>query len=99
MENPGMPVSSPSQAMTEALERLATELDPRDHDSRLVTEEGPVPFLAIRSCHAQLGEEVYADGQFYRWSWGQPIAAVGNPKAAASKIRHVLAATPEASHA
>jgi hypothetical protein len=78
-----------------ALMALAAELDSRDYTATLVTDDGAVPYLRVSSRHAQLGEDIYVDGQFYRWPWGQPIAAIGNPQAAASKVAAVLAATPE----
>jgi hypothetical protein len=81
-----------------ALERLAVELDSPGHAAELVTEDGPVPYLSVYNRHAQLGEAVYADDQSYWWPWGQPIAAIGNPKAAADKVRYVLAAAPGHSH-
>lgn len=57
-----------------------------------------IPHLAISSRHAELAEDIYTDGRFYWWSWAEPIAAVGNPQAAATKISHVLHATPEPTH-
>lgn len=81
-----------------ALSQLAATLDPGHYTAELVTDCGPVPYLLVASRHAQLSECVYADGQSYRWPWGQPIAAIGNPKAAAGKISYVLAATPEPAH-
>ncbi len=76
-----------------ALDRLAATLDPRDHATTLTTGDGRVPHLTISSRHAQLAENVYADERFYWWSWAEPIAAIGNPQAAATKISHVLHAT------
>lgn len=86
-----MSASSPHEAAIKALEDLEARLDKRDHAARLVTDEGPVPFLVVSNRHAQLGEDIYVSGQSYVWPWGQPIAAVGNPQAAATKVSHVLA--------
>jgi hypothetical protein len=85
-----------AHASTEAaLNKLAVTLDPDHYSAELVTDDGPVPYLLVANRHAQLSEAVYADDRFYRWSWGQPIAAVGNPRAAAEKVSYVLAAAPE----
>ena len=86
--------AGPEAARKAALDALAAALDPRDFTATVVPDDGPVPYLTVSSRHAQLGEDVFADGQFYRWPWGQPIAAVGNPQAAATKVSHVLAAVP-----
>lgn len=82
----------------EALERLAAALDSRDYTAKVMADESGRPYLAVSSRHAQLSEVIYANANSYWWPWGQPIAAVGNPQAAASKISHVLAATPEPAH-
>lgn len=83
----GMTHADPRAA---ALKDLDAELDRRDYATTLYC--GEVPRLAIVNRHAQLAEDVYADGESYFWPWGQPIAAIGNPKAAADKISYVLAA-------
>jgi hypothetical protein len=95
-----MPAPSPSgiaAANRAALEQLAAELGSGDHDAELVTDDGPVPYLAVSHRHARLRESIYADDRSYFWPWGQPIAAIGNPRAAAEKVRYVLAA-PGHSH-
>jgi hypothetical protein len=74
---------------------LAAGLDPDHYTAELVSDDGPVPYLLVASRHAQFGEAVYADDRSYLWPWGQPIAAIGNPQAAASKVAAVLAVTPE----
>lgn len=83
---------------TAALEHLAAALDPRDHATTLVTGQDRVPYLTVSSRHATLAEDIYADERSYWWSWAEPIAAIGNPQAAATKISHVLHATPEPTH-
>jgi hypothetical protein len=90
-------MTNPDPRVT-ALNDLAAAVDPCHYAATLVTDDGPVPYLMVSSLHAQLGEAVFTDGQFYYWPWGQPIAAVGNPTAAASKVATVLAATPEPAH-
>jgi hypothetical protein len=71
-----------------ALEALDAELDRRDYATTLVNDG--TPCLTITNRHAQLAEDVYTDGESYLWPWGQRIAAVGNPKAAAAKVSYVL---------
>ncbi len=80
-----------------ALEALGAELDHHDFTTTLTTGHGP-PRLTVTSRHAQLGEDIYADDRSYWWPWGQPIAALGNPQAAADKVSHVLAARPGHCH-
>lgn len=92
------PAVSPRSGAKAALEALAAALDPGDHTAELVTGDGPCPYLLVASRHAQLNETICADDDCYWWPWGQPIAAVTNPQAAAAKISYVLAATPTRSH-
>jgi len=94
-----MSARSAHEVAVKALEDLEARLDKRDHDARLVTDQGPVPYLAVSNRHAQLGEDIFVDGKSYLWPWGQPIAAIGNPQAAATKVSHVLAAAPGSSSA
>jgi hypothetical protein len=81
-----------------ALENLAAALDDQDFDVTLNLGEGCPPSLTVRNRHAQLTETIYADGTSYWWPWAQPIAATGNPQAAATKISYVLGSTPQPSH-
>jgi hypothetical protein len=81
-----------------ALKALDGQLDRRHYATTLHTDGGQPPRLTVTNRHAQLGEDIYADEASYWWPWGQPIAAIGNPKAAASKVAAVLAATPEPAH-
>lgn len=92
-----VPASTATTTSRAALEALKAMLDSRDHTAELAWD-GTVPYLAVANRHVQLREAVYADDRSYWWPWGQPIAAVGNPKAAADKIRYVLAATPGPAH-
>jgi hypothetical protein len=80
-----------------ALERLAAALDPGDYITTLVSGQGRVPHLAVSSRHAQLGDEIVADGSAFWWSWAERIAGVEDPLAAARKISSVLRAAPERS--
>jgi hypothetical protein len=73
-----------------ALKALDAELDQGVYATTLYS--GQTPCLHVANRHAQLAEDVYAGAESYFWSWGQPIAAVGNPAAAAEKVRYVLAA-------
>jgi hypothetical protein len=78
-----------------ALIALAAALDPGAYTAELVTDDGPGCCLLVASRHAQLSETIHVNGQFYLWPWGQQIAALTSPQAAASKVAAVLAAAPE----
>lgn len=80
-----------------ALKDLAAALDPGHFTTEPATDAG-VLCLHVANRHAQISEYIYTDGLSYLWPWGQPIAAVGNLQAAASKIAAVLATTPEPAH-
>ena len=77
-----------------ALVRLAAALDPRDHSTTLTNGPGRPPRLTVASRHAQLAEDIYADGDSYFWSWAERLGPVGDPAAAARKITTVLRAAP-----
>jgi hypothetical protein len=92
------PKTSPGDELTvkAALEALAAVLDPRDFAITYTGGDDQSPQrLTVSSRYAQLAEVIYADAQSYWWSWGERMAAVGNPKAAAEKISRVLHVTPE----
>ena len=80
-----------------ALERLATALDPRDFATMLTIGHDRVPWLTVTSRHADFGDDIYADHQWYWWSFAERIAAIDDPLAAAQKITNVLRAVPEPS--
>ena len=80
-----------------ALEALAAALDPRDYITTLVSGQGRTPHLTVISRHADFGDDIYADGQSYWWSFAERIAAVDDPLAAARKVTSVLRITPESS--
>lgn len=81
-----------------ALANLAAEFNDQDFDITLNPAEEYPPSMTVSNRHAQLSETIYADEQSFWWPWAQPIAALGNPKAAATKISYVLAAAPGTSH-
>jgi hypothetical protein len=89
------PITSPGDVRKAeaALQALQAILDNPDHTADLVTGDDGSPLLSVRNRHAQIGEFIYASDQSFFWPWGQPIAAIGNPQAAASKISDVLRAT------
>jgi hypothetical protein len=90
-----MTTSPPAVSAKTALYALAAALDPGRYATDLVTGDGPVPYLLVANRYAPLAEAIYAGETFYHWPWDQPIAAIGNPQAAATKVAAVLAATPE----
>jgi hypothetical protein len=77
-----------------ALEALDAELDRDDYDTQMGGSDGDLACMTVASRHAGLSEEVYCDGRSYFWKWGQTIAAVDNPKAAAAKVSYFLSAGP-----
>jgi hypothetical protein len=85
MSGPGD--SAASQA---ALESLAAALDPRDHVTALVAEQGRIPCLTISSRHTSLTEDIRADSDLFWWSWTEPLGPMDDPAAAARKITNVL---------
>ena len=94
------PTPSPHDTMTaqDALEHLAAALDPRDFVTTLTTGVGRAPRLTVTSRHTRLGDDIYADGQFYWWSRTEPIATISHPDTAASKITGILHANPPHHH-
>ena len=85
------PQPAPPQA---ALETLATALDPDDFATTLTTGDGRPPRLTVTSRHAQFGDDIYADHQWYWWSFAERIGAVDDPLAAAQIVAGVLRAAP-----
>lgn len=62
-----MPTSPSPQ---EALERLAALLGPSDYITALTTGHGRLPHLTVASRHAPLTGDIYAQDEWYWWSWG-----------------------------
>jgi hypothetical protein len=50
----------------------------------------------VTSRHAQIDGDIYADQRAFWWSWGERIAAVTDPPAAARKISSALQPIPSA---
>jgi len=73
-----------------ALESLADALDPRDHVTALVAEQGRIPRLTISSRHTSLTEDIRADSGLFWWSWAEPLGPMDDPAAAARRITNVL---------
>ena len=90
-------VGSPETGPQAALERLAAALDTRDFATTLTTGPGHRPSLTVTSRHADFGDDIYADHQWYWWSFAERIAAIDDPLTAARKITSVLRALPEPS--
>jgi hypothetical protein len=83
-------------AATAALERLAAVLDQGEFATVLTSHPGHPPCLAVASRHAQIGGDIQADHRAFWWSWGERIAPVTDPPAAARKISSALRAIPAA---
>jgi hypothetical protein len=82
-------------ATTAALQRLDAALDPRGYATTLTTGPGHRPHLSVTNRHAQIGDVIWADNRAYYWSWGEWIAPVSDPAAAARMISVVLRAVPQ----
>lgn len=75
-----------------ALERLDAALDPADYATTLTTSPGRGLRLSVTSRHAPIGDDIWADHRAYYYSWGEWIAPVSDPQAAARMIGTVLRA-------
>ncbi len=87
--------SSDTAASQAALEGLAAVLDPRDHVTTLVAEQGRIPYLTIASRHSSLAEDIRADSDRFWWSWAEPLGPMDDPAGAALKITNVLGTAKE----
>ena len=54
--------------------------------------------LNVTSRHADIGDDITADHRAYYYSWGEWIAPISDPAAAARKISGVLRTTPQPAH-
>lgn len=83
-------------AATAALEHLAAALGAGEFATTLTTSPGRPPRLAVDSRHACISGEIRAGHTAFYWSWGERIAPLTDPPAAARKISNVLRAIPAA---
>src|SRR5215467_3571221 len=90
---PDAPSGTP--AVTAALECLADALDPAQYSTTLTTRPGRRVCLSVTSRHAQIGDDIWADHRAFYWSWGEWIASISDPPAAARMISMVLRAVPQ----
>ncbi|MGH3154953.1 MAG: hypothetical protein ACRDNF_00030 [Streptosporangiaceae bacterium] len=88
-------MDSPGSEIT-AFESLASELDPAQYATAIIT--GTVSCLRVTNRQAaQLTEDIYAGRGWYWWSWAERITGCDDVDGAAAKIAHVLrAAVPVA---
>jgi hypothetical protein len=86
--------SGDTAASQAALEGLAAVLDPGDHVTTLVAEEGRIPYLTISSRHSLLTEDIRADSDLFWWSWAEPLGPMDDLAGAAQKITNVLGTAP-----
>jgi hypothetical protein len=86
--------SGDTTASQAALEGLADALDPRDHVTTLVAEQGRIPYLTISSRHSSLTEDIRADSDQFWWSWAEPLGPMNDLTGAARKITSVLGTAP-----
>ncbi len=82
---------SAHEAAYQNLRWLAEALTEFEFSTHVTTPIGRLPFLRVTNPKtAQLSEDVtYADGHWW-WSWGEPLAAVGDVERAATRITRVL---------
>ena len=72
------------------LGKLATELVARGYGTRLGDDPGG-PYLHVRNPRADImTERIYIQGDYFTWSWGEPLARCDQISAAASRIASVL---------
>jgi hypothetical protein len=84
--------------VTTALERLADALDPAEYATTLTSGPGHGPRLSVTNRHARIGDDIWADHRAYYYSWGEWIAPVSDPAAAARMIGTILCAVPLPAH-
>ena len=73
------------------LERLAAEVAARGYQARLVARPGVRPYLEIRNPQAAvMTDQIYAEGEYFVWSWDQPVARRDEVAGAADKVARVL---------
>jgi len=76
-----------------ALEALAAALPGDVYVTTLTQGPGRPPRLSVvLRASAGQGAEVYAEGGWYWWAWGERIAAVADPAAAVDPVRSVVLA-------
>ena len=83
--------SSDADAARADLERLAAEVAARGYQARLVVRPGVRPHLNIRNPQAAvMSDQIYAEGEYFVWSWHQPVARRDEVTDAADKVARVL---------
>ena len=84
---------SGERADREDLAKLAAELTARGLLARLAVRPGQPACLQVRNPQvARMTEQISARGEYFLWSWQQPIARRDQPAAAAAAISRVLSA-------
>jgi hypothetical protein len=83
-----------ARALITHLETLGAELRRRGLAVRLSVPRGAPPNLHVVNPRASaMAETIVAEADWFRWSWCEPIAPVGDVAAAADRVRRVLAET------
>ena|SRR6266516_1336177 len=76
---------------TAALESLAGLLDREKYLISLVTNPGRRPCMCVSNRHHNaLTEWIYAEGEWYWWSWGDRIGTVDDLDHVAAVVTNVL---------
>ena len=84
---------SEADAARADLELLAAEVAVRGYHARLVARTGVRPYLVIRNPRAPvLTDQIYAEGEYFTWSWDQRLARRDEVTDAADKVARVLRA-------
>lgn len=78
------------------LRELAADLDSQTFMTRMDADSAARPELVITNRFAvQLSERVGVRGNFYFWSWGDPLAPLSDRPLAVRRITAVLAAVED----
>jgi hypothetical protein len=73
------------------LERLGNELRKLGFAATVCTHADRLPYLDVKNPRASvLGERVYAQGDFYYWSWAEVIASTDEVTQTAATLANVL---------
>jgi hypothetical protein len=94
MDRDGTTATGPA---IESLGKLAAAIGARGFDTHTITPAGNLPYLKVRNTGlaSMMSESVTSDGEFFWWSWGDPVGPAADVAEAADAVARVLAITGE----